>query len=196
MEVFKTADAFYQAQQRWREELESLRELILSTGLQEEVKWGGPVYTYKGKNVVGLAGFKSYFGIWFHQGVFLKDKYNLLVNAQDGTTKALRQMRFTSIHQADLNIIRAYILEAIDNQEKGLEVKADRSKPIVIPKELMDLLESDTTLKERFNRLNKTKQREYTEYIANAKQETTKQSRLGKIIPMISEGIGLNDKYR
>ncbi|WP_134087795.1 YdeI family protein [Olivibacter sp. XZL3] len=196
MEVFKTADAFYQAQQRWREELKLLRDLIMSTGLKEEVKWGGPVYTYQGKNLVGLAGFKSYFGIWFYQGVFLKDKYKLLINAQDGATKALRQMRFTNVDQADLNIIRAYILEAIDNQEKGLEMKADRSKPIIIPKELMDVLESDATLKARFTRLNKTQQREFTEYIATAKQEKTKQSRLEKIIPLISDGIGLNDKYR
>ncbi len=168
----------------------------MSTGLKEEVKWGGPVYTYQGKNLVGLAGFKSYFGIWFYQGVFLKDKYKLLINAQDGATKALRQMRFTNVDQADLNIIRAYILEAIDNQEKGLEMKADRSKPIIIPKELMDVLESDATLKARFTRLNKTQQREFTEYIATAKQEKTKQSRLEKIIPLISDGIGLNDKYR
>ncbi len=40
------------------------------------------------------------------------------------------------------------------------------------------------------------KQRDYCEYIAEAKQQKTKESRLEKIIPMISKGQGLNDKYK
>jgi len=77
MESFKSSDDFYRAQQQWRDELYELRKLIVSTGLKEELKWGGPVYTHNGKNIVGLAGFKSYFGIWFYQGVFLKDPHHL-----------------------------------------------------------------------------------------------------------------------
>lgn len=196
MESFKTADDFYQKQQRWHNELLVLRKLIRATVLKEELKWGGPVYTHKGKNILGLAGFKSYFGIWFYQGIFLQDPHNLLINAQSGTTKALRQMRFTSLQQTELDIIRAYILEAIENQEKGLQVKPDKTQPIIVPSELKDLFNSNPTLKDHFDRLNKTKQREYTTYIASAKQEKTKRHRLEKVIPMINQEIGLHDKYR
>ena len=40
--------------------------------------------------------------------------------------------------------------------------------------------------------------REYTraEYISDAKRDETKVKRLAKIMPMIQEGKGLNDKYR
>ncbi|MDM8175817.1 MULTISPECIES: YdeI/OmpD-associated family protein [Olivibacter] len=196
MESFKSSDDFYRAQQQWRDELYELRKLIVSTGLKEELKWGGPVYTHNGKNIVGLAGFKSYFGIWFYQGVFLKDPHHLLINAQNGTTKALRQMRFTTLEEANLDIIRTYVLEAMSNQEKGIAIKADRNKPIIVPQELNSVFDKNPELKECFDQLKKTQQREFTEYIESAKQETTKKSRLEKIIPMIIKGVGLHDKYR
>lgn len=196
MEAFKTADDFYGAQQQWHEELTVLRALILGAGLKEEIKWGGPIYTRNGKNIVGLAGFKSYFGIWFYQGVYLEDKHKLLINAQEGTTKALRQMRFTSLKKLDLPIILSYVKEAIINQEKGLEMKADRNKPILIPNELAELFKENQTLRQHFSQFKKTQQREFAEYISTAKQDKTRQTRLEKIIPMIERGVGLNDKYR
>ena len=54
-----------------------LREIIRSTELIETLKWGGPVYTLGGKNVVGIGSFKSYVGLWFFQGAFLKDEEKL-----------------------------------------------------------------------------------------------------------------------
>ena len=48
---------------QWENELEQLHAIICKTPLVETTKWGGPVYTYNNKNVVGIGGFKSYFGI-------------------------------------------------------------------------------------------------------------------------------------
>ena len=80
----------------WEESLSLLRELFGKSILEETVKWGMPVYTLNGKNVAGFSAFKSWVGIWFYQGVFLKDKAGVLINAQEGTTKGLRQWRFKS----------------------------------------------------------------------------------------------------
>ena len=41
-----------------------------------------------------------------------------------------------------------------------------------------------------------SQKREYAEYIIEAKKRETKIKRIVKIIPMIVEGKGLNDKYR
>ena len=57
-----------------QQELLKLRNILLSCGLEETVKWGAPTYTFAGKNVAGLASFKSYVGLWFHQGALLKDE--------------------------------------------------------------------------------------------------------------------------
>jgi uncharacterized protein YdeI (YjbR/CyaY-like superfamily) len=115
---------------QWNGELEVLKAIVVKTNLIEEIKWGGPVYTYNGKNVIGIGGFKSYFGIWFFNGVFLKDEKKLLINAQEGTTKSLRQMRFNSIDEIDEKVILHYIKEAIKIEEKGLALKPQKKEKI------------------------------------------------------------------
>lgn len=179
------------------EALELLRDIMLSTELEETVKWSFPVYALKNKNVVSLGAFKNHFGIWFFNGVFLKDEHNLLTNAQDGKTKAMRQLKFESIKDIDKHIVLAYVKEAIENQKLGKEIKPDRrKKEVTIPEALNTILNSNSDLKSCFEKLSNGKQREYCEYISSAKREATKHSRLEKITPMILQGIGLNDKYR
>ena len=83
------------------------------------------------------------------------------------------------------------------NQKLGKEIKPERkSKTVDVPAELTEVFNKNSELKKAFNSLTPGKQREYCEYIASAKREVTKTSRLEKIIPMIEQGIGLNDKYR
>ncbi len=93
-------------------------------------------------------------------------------------------------------MIRRYVAEAIQNQKDGKEIKPDRKKPIIIPPELQVQFEEDQNLRESFVGLTPGKQRDYTEYIQSAKRLETKMSRLEKIIPIINQGIGLNDKYK
>lgn len=182
---------------QWAEELDLLKTIIAQTELEEMTKWGGPVYTINKKNVVGVGGFKSYVGIWFFNGVFLKDEKKVLVNANEGVTKALRQWRFSSKEELLKNekFILQYINEAIANEKAGISQKPEKKEAIV--SELLNAeFKSDTKLKKAFEAFSPYKQREFSEYVETAKQEKTKLSRIEKIKPMILDGIGLNDKYR
>ena len=76
MQRHKSVDAYIEAAEYWQEELREVRKILQNTELEETTKWGGPCYTFDGKNVVGLSAFKSYFGLWFFQGVLLKDDLN------------------------------------------------------------------------------------------------------------------------
>ncbi len=145
MQRATSVDAFIEQSTLWREELTRLRDILRATSLQEEIKWGAPCYTHNGKNVVGIGAFKAYFGLWFHQGALLKDDKNVLINAQEGKTKAMRR-------------------------HKGAT--------------------------QAFRNLGRGRQREYAEYVATAKRDDTKLDRVAKILPMITAGVGLNDKYR
>lgn len=107
----------------------------------------------------------------------------------------MRQWRFDSVEEVDESLILQYLQEAIQNQKDGKEVKPEK-KPLVIPDELAEALASDAHLSEVFDELSLTYKREYAEYILDAKRAETKTKRLEKIIPMIREGIGMNDKYR
>ena len=181
---------------QWSEELELLVSIINKLPLEKTIKWGAEVFTYNGKNVVSYGGFKNYFMLWFFNGVFLEDKYKVLINAQEGKTKSLRQWRFTSITEIDENKITEYINEAIEIEKKGLKISPDKFVAIPISEILEKEFKNDKTLKSAFEKLTPGKQKEYIVYINEAKQETTKLKRLEKIKIMILQGIGLNDKYK
>lgn len=192
----KTVDEYMKNAELWRDEQQRLREILLSTGLEEDVKWGGPVYTVNGQNVVGIGGFKSYFGLWFFQGALLKDDRKLLINAQEGTTKALRQWRMQSPKDIKPAVIKAYAREAMELAMAGRKIGPQRKKPIVIPPELKNALAKNAKARKGFDALRPGLQREYTDYVTSAKREDTKKKRIEKILPMITAGKGLNDKYR
>ena len=197
MKKVDSVENYIEHNSHFAEALTLLRELITTTELHESIKWNAPVYDLDGKNVLGLGAFKQHFGIWFFNGVFLRDEKNLLENAQE-KTKALRQMRFTSINDIDKNTVLAYIKEAIENQKLGKELKPVKTskKDINIPLELSNSFKLYPKVHEAFKILTPSKQKEYCDYIDTAKRDATKTTRLKKIIPMIEKGIGLNDKYK
>ncbi len=197
MKKAKSVEEYIENNAHFKEALHILRDIINETELNESIKWNAPVYDLNGKNVVGLGAFKKHFGIWFFNGVFLKDENNLLEKAQE-KTKGLRQMRFTSKEEIDKHVVLAYVKEAIENQKLGKEIKASRTtqKDINIPIELKKEININAALQGAFKTLSPSKQREYSEYINSAKKESTRLSRLEKIKPMIIQGMGLHDKYK
>ena len=177
----------------WEKEIDLLKTIVNKTPLVETTKWGGILYTYNNKNVLGIGGFKSYVGLWFFNGIFLKDEFNVLVSGNE-TTKALRQWRFNSVEEINEKKLLEYINEAIELEKQGKVHKAEKS-PLVMSDFFHDFLMQEN-LETAFEKLTLTKKKEFVEYIDTAKQEKTKLSRLEKIKPMILEGIGLHDKYR
>jgi len=194
--VKATVDEYITQSDRWEPELSKLRKILTSTELTEEVKWGAPCYTLDGKLVVGLTAFKEHVALWFHQGALLEDRDQVLINAQQGRTKALRQWRFTKIAEIKVRQIKSYLKEAIELQRAGRTVPIVRNQPVVVPAELKRALAADVEAKDGFDSLTPGKQREYADHIATAKRADTKEKRLAKILPMITEGKGLHDKYR
>ncbi len=197
MKKIVSVDEYIQKHSDWQPVLLILRRILQETELQETIKWGAPVYTLSGKNVVGIGAFKSYAGLWFFNGALLEDKTNQLVNAQEGKTKAMRQWRFVELSELDEALIKTYVDEAIELQKSGIQVAmAKPSKTFDIPDELKSALQSDNQLSTKFKALTPYKQKEYAEFIGSAKREVTRKNRLDKCIPIILKGIGLNDKYR
>ena len=180
---------------QWTVELGLLRAIIQKTELKATTKWGGEVFTLNNKNVLGIGGFKNFFTIWFFNGVFLKDEAKVLVNANEGVTKGLRQWRFTTAAEIKEEQILKYIHEAIENEKAGLTIKPEKKEPMVCSF-FKNQLENNHDLKTSFEKLTPFKQKEYWEYMATAKQEKTKITRLEKITPWILSQKGLNDGYR
>ena len=196
MEMATSVEEYFEKHPKWGKELVRLRSILLQTEFVETLKWGIPTYTINKKNVVSIAAFKNYVGLWFTNGSFLNDDHQKLINANEGKTKGMRQWRFNAIDEIEERLILEYAYEAIQNQKDGKEIKINRNKPLDIPVELQTVLNENSELKNFFEGFTKSKKREFAEYISSAKREATKKSRLEKIIPMILSGVGLHDKYR
>ena len=181
---------------KWPEAEEMMQQLIVKTDLEKTVKWGSDIYTFEGKNVIGWGGFKDFFSLWFYNGVFLSDPYGVLISASEGKTKALRQWRFYDSSEMDENKIMAYIKESIQTIRNGKELKPERGTFKQPEGIFREWLEDNADIKDAFEKLTKGRQKEYIEYIDEAKQEKTKRARLEKIEHLIREGKGLNDRYR
>jgi uncharacterized protein YdeI (YjbR/CyaY-like superfamily) len=192
-----TVDEYILNSGSWQPALNMLRELMLALEMEETVKWGTPVYCINGRNVVGMASFKSYTGLWFYHGVFLEDRHNRLLTASGDDTRGLRQWRFQSADEieADLDLVIAYIREAIGNAKAGKEIKPQHNKPFALPPELKEAIAADADLKKSFDLLSYSKRRDFSRYIDQAKRPVTRQKRLEKCIPLIREGRGLMDQY-
>lgn len=190
-------EEYISKKEKWRKELELLRTVFTGLPVDETIKWGAPTYVFNGKNIVGLAAFKNYCGLWFFQGALLKDKHKVFINAQEGKTKAMLQWRFYTLEEINTQQIKEYVLEAIENIKLGKEIKPNRTKKkVVIPIELEQELDSNKEFKSNFNEFSISKQREYTDYISEAKRAATRLRRMDKIIPMILDKKGLHDKYK
>ncbi|NVN18897.1 hypothetical protein GUA46_11135 [Muricauda sp. HICW] len=196
MNKIEKLESFYESEHPFKGGIALLREIALKTEAVEDFKWSIPVYTLDGKNVFGIGKFKSYFGVWFFNGVYLKDPQDVLENAQEGKTKGMRHWKFHNWEEVNQKDVLAYMNEALENQKKGLEVQAEKTKKVTIPQLLQAELDQNRELRTAFEKFTPYKQKEFCEYIAEAKQEKTKLRRLEKILPMIKVGVGLNDTYR
>ncbi len=171
-----------------RQILSECEELI------EDFKWMHPCYTFYGKNVVLIHSFKSYCALLFHKGVLLSDTRGILIQ-QTKNVQSARQLRFTHIDEiyAQKDIIKEYVKEAIALEKSGKKVVLKTTADYPIPQELRDKFQENRLLEKAFYALSPGRQRAYLFYFTQAKQSTTRLTRIKKYIPKILEGNGIHD---
>lgn len=179
----------------WKEELVLLRHIVLESGLTEEIKWGVPVYTHNGKNVMSVSALKESAVLSFFKGQLLSDPHKIL--QQQGNIQSGRIIRFTD-HQtiADLlQVLKEYIAEAIEIEKSGKKVEIIKNQE-PLPDELLEEFENDPVFKKAFYALTPGRQRGYIVYFSQPKQSQTRIGRIEKYRQQILNGIGMNDEYR
>jgi uncharacterized protein YdeI (YjbR/CyaY-like superfamily) len=188
-------DPWFSKAKKWQAEIAVLREILLDVDLDEQLKWGKPTYTVDGANIVLIMPLKDTCTLLFMKGALLEDPKGLLVQPGENSQSA-RQMRFTSA--AEITKLKAtikrYLKNAIAAEKAGLKVDFKKSADLVYPKEFQDKLDRNSALREAFSKLTPGRQRQYHLYFTGAKQSTTRESRVEKAIPLILDGMGLNDR--
>lgn len=187
-------DFYFDKANTWQKELEQLRTIVLECGLTEELKWGTPCYTFQKNNIVLLHVFKEYCAVLFFKGALLHNTDGILIQ-QTKNTQAARQIRFTNVQQIteQKTILKAYIYEAIEVENAGLEVRFKKTDEFTVPDEFQQKLNEIPALKMAFEALTPGRQRAYLLYFAAPKQSKTRESRIEKYTPQILEGKGLKD---
>ena len=184
MAKVETVEDYLDLHPKWKNELIVLRNLINTYPFNEGLKWSRPVY-----DILGIGAFKDHYGIWFFNGGLHEKHTQLLQNAQEGKTHAMRQIKWDKESGPDMGELSKYIDESIQIHKTGKKISPKVKKEMNVPAELKDLEIS-------FNNLTPGKRREYCEFINEAKRIETKTARLEKISPMILTGAGLNDRYK
>ena len=187
-------DWYFDKDTKWQEEYRLLRAIALDTGLTEELKWGHPCYTYRGKNVVLMHGFKDYCALLFPKGVLLKDDAGILIQ-QTENVQGARQVRFTGLKEIKklAPVLKTYIHEAIAVEKAGTKVPMKKTKEFEMADEFARALKEMPDLKKAFHALTPGRQRGYLLYFSSAKQEKTRMARVEKNVDRILAGKGLED---
>lgn len=187
-------DFYFNKAKQWQQEYEKLRMIVLDCQLTEELKWGCPCYTFEGKNIVLIHGFKDYCALLFFKGALLNDPNDILIQQTENVQSA-RQVRFKNIIEiVEMEpILKDYIHQAIEVEKAGLNVELKKVKEFKIADEFQDKLNQMSALKTAFEALTPGRQRGYLLYFSAPKQSKTRESRVEKYIPQILSGKGLDD---
>ena len=188
-------DFYFSKANKWQEESEQLRMIVLDCGLTEELKWGVPCYMFGKTNIVLIHVFKEYCALLFFKGALLNDANGILIQ-QTENVQAARQIRFTNVREIVKMkpILKAYIHEAIEVEKAGLKVAFKKSTALQFPEEFQNKLTEIPALKTAFNALTPGRQRAYNLYFSAPKQSKTRAARVEKCMQQIINGKGLNDE--
>jgi uncharacterized protein YdeI (YjbR/CyaY-like superfamily) len=188
-------DFYFAKGKTWQKEIEKLRKIVLDCGLNEELKWGQPCYTFEKTNVVLIHVFKEYCALLFFKGSLLSDTECILIQ-QTKNVQVARQIRFTNVREIveQQAILKAYIYEAIEVEKAGLKAKLKKTAEFPIPEEFQKKLNKTPALKTAFYKLTPGRQRAYLLNFAQPKQSKTREARIEKWTPHILKGKGPNDQ--
>jgi uncharacterized protein YdeI (YjbR/CyaY-like superfamily) len=172
--------------------LKHLREVVHKgcPDVEETIKWSMPHFDYKGP-LAGMAAFKAHcaFGFW---------KGSLIV---PGSKEAMGQ--FGCITKlSDLpkdSVLVGYVRKAAKLNEAGVKIPRPvkhEKKEIRMPADLAAALKRNAKARKTYEAFRPSHQREYLEWITEAKAESTRKKRLDTAIEWMAEGKPRHWKYQ
>ena len=175
--------------------LSHLRKLIHKAcpDVIETIKWSMPSFEYKGI-LCGFAAFKQHctFGFW-KQSLMESDAFPKNKTAMGSFG------RITSVKDLpDDKTMIGLVHQAMELNEKGVRVPkkpAGTKKELVVPNDLTKALSKNKTAKTAFEKFSYSHQKEYVQWIEEAKTEATRNKRLATTVEWLSEGKSRNWKY-
>jgi uncharacterized protein YdeI (YjbR/CyaY-like superfamily) len=176
--------------------LKHLRKIVHAgcPKVQETMKWSMPHFDYKGV-MCGMAAFKQHcvFGFWKEALIFDPDK--IAEKTAMGSFGCIKSL-------ADLpneKTLVVYVKKAAALNEAGIKApgrtQPKKKEPLAVPDDFSGALKKSAKARKTFGDFAPSKQREYVEWVTEAKRPETRQERLVTSIQWLSEGKARHWKY-
>jgi uncharacterized protein YdeI (YjbR/CyaY-like superfamily) len=175
--------------------LKHLRKIVHAScpEAEEKIKWQSPHFDYKGP-MCFMAAFKGHcaFGFWKGPLIFGSRKEEMEAMGQFGRIRSIDDL------PKEKTLI-GYVRKAAQLNEAGVKSptrsKAKKKEPIRVPPYLADALKKNMKARKGFANFSPSNQRDYVEWLTEAKREETRQQRLKTAVDWMSEGKPRNWKY-
>lgn len=178
--------------------LRKLRELFhrACPEIEESIKWSSPFFEYQGL-VGNMTAFKQHVSYGFWKAGLMSDPEGILERAGNTQMAVLKASSVDDL-PADAILIQ-YIEEAVDLNARGVKVPRDRpateAKALEVPDDLSAALAMNEQALATFDGFSYSNQKDYVEWITEAKREATREKRLAIAIEWLAAGKPRNWKY-
>ncbi len=163
--------------------------------IEEKIKWGVPYFDFQGP-VVGMAAFKQHVSFGFWKSKLMEDPAGIL---GDDPAASMCNTKIRTVDELpDEDVLVAYVVQAVKLNIEGKKLPKNKGAAKVapdVPNDLARALRSNSAAKKTFEKFSPSHQREYIEWINEAKQQTTRERRLVSAIEWMSAGKSRNWKY-
>ena len=171
--------------------LERVRERVHATvsDVEETLKWGMPSFTLNGKILATMAAFKAHASVGFWRGSEL---------GIEGSKEGMGSLgKLASVDDLPVNL-GELIGKAAELAASAPAPRAAKPKPKAAPPlhpDFAKALDSAPKAKAVLDGLPPSAQRDYLDWISDAKQDATRSKRIATAIEWLSEGKRRHWKY-
>ncbi len=164
--------------------------------VEEKIKWGMPFFDYKGL-MCNMAAFKQHCSFGFWKASLMSDP--ILIETAKSEVAMGHLGKITSVKDlpSDKKII-VYIKEAMHLNERGIKVikvKPTATIEVVVPDYFTVALRENEHAKYFFNNLSPSGQREYINWLEDAKTQVTRAKRMATTMANLIECKPHNWQY-
>ncbi len=181
--------------------LRHIRELVHATcpAVEETIKWRFPHFTYK-ELFCHMGAFKQHcsLGFWYLK---LGDEFKSASDDGESSMGQFGKIKSLADLPSDAKL-KELMQRAMKLNESGTKPparvakKAAPKKKLEIPDDFMAALSKDKKALAGFEKLSPSCQREYVEWITQAKREETVAKRMATMMQQLGEGKSLHWKYQ
>lgn len=173
--------------------LEHLRAVIHTAcpEVEESIKWRCPHFMYQGKLMCSMAAFKQHCSFHFWHGKEVVGETDTEGMGQFGKITSVKEL-------PSKKALITYVRKAIALREEGVtrkRAKPTPKPPLELPTDFAALLKKHTAARKAFESFSPSAQREYVEWITEAKTDATRQKRIATSLEWLAEGKHRNWKY-